>query len=113
MNQQRMIPIFVAAAGGTAIVIILLCVTAGLRWPGALPIRWAARTGEVALTIYFGHVLIGMGVLDAIGRLDAQTLWFALGSAVVFIAASVVFAVVWRRYRRRGPVEWLMRRLSG
>lgn len=106
-------PIFLAAAGGTAIVLILLCVGAGLRWPDALPLRWATRTGEVALTIYFGHVLIGMGVLEAIGRLDAQTLWFSIAAAGVFITGSVGFAVLWRRWHDRGPVEWLMRRVSG
>jgi len=106
-------PIYLLAAGGTAVVVILLCVEVGLRWPGSRAVRWAAATGELALTVYFAHVLLGMGTLEAIGRLDSQTLGFAVGTAAVFLVAAVGFAVVWRRYHRRGPVEWAMRRLSG
>jgi len=106
-------PIYMLAAGGTAVVIILLCVEAGLRWPAARPVWWAAATGELALTVYFGHVLVGMGVLEAMGRLGSQTLGFAVGAAAVFSACAVVFVVVWRGSHRRGPVEWLMRYWSG
>ncbi len=106
-------PVYLLAAGGTAVVIILLCVEAGLRWPGGRAIRWAAATGELVLTVYFAHVVLGMGALEVMGRLDSQTLGFAVGAAAVFVATAVVFAVVWRRFYRRGPVEWAMRRLSG
>ena len=106
-------PIYLLAAGGTAVVIILLCVEVGLRWPDCRAVRWAAVTGELALTVYFAHVLLGMGALEAMGRLDSQTLGFAMGAAGVFMVAAVVFAVVWCRFHRRGPVEWAMRRLSG
>ena len=106
-------PIYLLAAGGTAIVVIMLCIGAGLRWPAAPPIRWASATGELALTVYFGHVLLGMGVLEAMGRLSSQTLGFSLVAAIAFISVATIFAVVWRRFRRRGPVEWLMRQLTG
>ncbi len=106
-------PVFLLAAGGTAVVVILLCVEAGLRWPGSLMIRWASATGELALTVYFAHVVLGMGVLEAMGRLNSQTLGFSVAAAAIFLSIAVVFSVVWRRFYRRGPVEWAMRRLSG
>lgn len=106
-------PVFLLAAGGTAIALVMLCVEAGLRRPDILPVRWAAVTGRMALTIYFAHVLVGMGTLEAMGKLGSEPLWFALASAGVFVAAAVLFAVVWGRYLGRGPVERLMRRLAG
>jgi hypothetical protein len=106
-------PVFVLAAGGTAMVVILLCVGLGLRWPAAPPVRWAAATGELALTIYVAHVVLGMGALGVAGELHGQTLAFALGTAGVFLAVAVVFAVWWRRRRARGPVEALLRYLGG
>ncbi len=36
----------------------------------------------------------------------------ATGSAAVFCAAAVVFAHLWRRRFRRGPLEWVMRRIT-
>jgi uncharacterized membrane protein YeiB len=106
-------PVYLLAAGGTAVAVIMLCVSAGLRWPALLPVRWAAATGQLALTIYFAHVVLGMGILEEMGRLGAETLAFSLGTSGVFIAAAVSFAVLWRRRFRRGPVEALMRYLSG
>ena len=70
-------------------------------------------TGQLALTIYFAHVVVGMGTLESMGRLGSQTLVFALAAAGVFLLAAVVFAGLWRRRFRRGPVEWLMRKLAG
>ena len=106
-------PVYLLAAGGTAVAVVMLCVGAGLRWPEAVPIRWAAATGQLALTIYFAHVVLGMGTLEEMGRLGGQTLGFALAAAGVFLLVAVVFAVLWRRRFRRGPVEALMRYLSG
>jgi len=106
-------PIYLLAAGGTAVVVIMLFVGAGLRWSEARPVRWGTVTGEMALTIYFGHVLVGMGTLEAMGRLGSQTLVLSLAAAAVFMVVAVAFAVVWRRFHRRGPIEWLMRFLSG
>ncbi len=106
-------PVYLLAAGGTAVAIILLCVAAGERWPAARPIRWSAAAGGSVLTIYFGHVLVGMGMLKAVGRLDSQTLGFAVGAAAVFLTVALAFAVIWRRSHRRGPVEWAMRSLGG
>ena len=63
----------------------------------------------MALTVYVGHVLLGMGALEAMGRLGSQTLLFSLAAAAVFIIVAVVLAGIWRRFHRRGPMEWLIR----
>ena len=106
-------PVYLLAAGGTAVVMVVLCVEAGVRWPGSAAVRWAARTGELAMTIYFAHVLVGMGTLEALGQLHSQPLWFAVTCAGLFLVASVVFSVAWRRRFERGPVESVMRRIAG
>jgi len=38
-------------------------------------------TGQLALTIYIGHVLVGMAILEQVGRLENQTLSFAVTTA--------------------------------
>ena len=106
-------PVFLLAAGGVAVVVIMFCVEAGIRWPQSRPVRWAAHTGGMAMTVYFAHVLLGMGSLKAVGELHSQPLWFALATAGVFLAAAVFCSVLWRRRFSSGPVERLMRRLGG
>lgn len=76
-------------------------------------LRPFVATGQLALTLYLAHVVLGMGVLEAIGRLKKQTLPFALLAALVFCIMSVVFAQLWRKRFKRGPLEAIMRTLTG
>ncbi|MGR3616784.1 MAG: DUF418 domain-containing protein [Paracoccaceae bacterium] len=66
------------------------------------------------MTLYVAHILIGMGILETYGLLDGS-----LGThqifivSVVFCAASLVYAYLWRMVASRGPLESLMRYLCG
>ena len=106
-------PLYLVAAAATAIAVIALCLELGARAGQHFAVRPLVATGQLALTLYVGHVVIGMGVLEACGRLEEQTLRFALACAAGFCVASVVFAASWRRRFDRGPLEWIMRRLAG
>lgn len=67
------------------------------------------HTGQLALTLYVAHVLVGLGGLEAMGRLEDQGLAFSVTSACAFFAASVIASTLWRRKFKRGPLEALMR----
>lgn len=106
-------PFYVLAAGGTATALIMLAVAFAQRFPDAPGIRALAAAGQLALTIYVAHVLIGMGALSAVGRLENQSLPFAVAASAAFYAFAVAFAVLWRKRFDRGPLEWVMRKWSG
>ncbi len=105
-------PLYILAGAGVASAIIAASVSIGIRFASSLWIRPLVATGQLALTLYVGHVLIGMGILEAIDRLENQTLPFSLLAPGVFFTASVLFAYVWRRRFKRGPIEMLMRYLT-
>lgn len=104
-------PLYMVAAGATALTIILLCVMLTDRDDG--PTWWQPliATGQLALTLYAAHIIIGMGILEGMGRLEHQSLRFAVGSAVTFSVLAIIFSTLWRRYFRHGPLEWVMRQL--
>lgn len=66
--------------------------------------------GSMPLTIYTFHlVVLGLAVHERNGvRTDDS--WALLAGLVV---GAMVFAVCWRRYIGRGPLEILLRRISG
>ena len=105
-------PAFVVGGAALASVAIALACELVVSLPGVAR-RPLVATGQLALTLYIAHVIVGLGVLEALGRLEGQTLPFAVGSALTFCAASALFAVLWHRRFARGPVEALMRRISG
>ncbi|WP_419810464.1 DUF418 domain-containing protein [Bacterioplanoides sp.] len=106
------LPQYMISAASTAVMILLACLVLTTRFPNARIIQWLASTGQLALTLYVAHVLLGMGTLEAIGQLYNQTIEFALFSAAVFSVSGIAFSVIWLRYFRQGPLEWLFRYLS-
>ncbi|NQX69241.1 DUF418 domain-containing protein [Paenibacillus alba] len=70
------------------------------------------RTGQLSLSHYIGHVIIGLGFLEALGFLENGNLAFAVTYACVYFAAAILFSYVWRTWMQRGPVELLMRKIT-
>lgn len=106
-------PQYLLAGGGLALVVIVLCLEAAERWGDAHWLRALVATGKLSLTLYVAHVLVGMGTLETMGWLENQSIERALASAAVFCILGTVFAVLWLRRFRSGPLEWVFRRLAG
>jgi len=105
-------PLYIVAGAGTAIAIITICLELVFRYPNARIFSSLVATGQLALTLYVAHVVIGMGFLEMIGRLENQTLQFATVSAIIFSALAIVFSYYWRKRFLRGPLEWVMRKIT-
>jgi len=105
-------PLYLIAGIATACLVIV-----GSIWLGdhvsARVTTPIVHTGQLALTLYVAHVIVGMGILEVMGRLENQSLPFIVLASLVFSAASIAWSTWWRRRHRRGPLEWVMRRLSG
>lgn len=107
------VPFYVLAAGATAVAIIILCVMLTEKFSKARWLNPLIFTGQLSLTLYVAHVVIGMGILETVGLLKNQSLSFALISATLFCIGAVLFATLWRMYFKRGPLEFVMRELTG
>lgn len=106
--------VFAIAAGcGSAVFLVCAAVAIQLRIAGTALARALVRTGQLALTLYVAHVVLGMGALILLGRLEDQSLAFSLAASVGFMGIAVVFADRWRARFDRGPLEWVMRRVTG
>ena len=69
-------------------------------------------SGQLALSIYVLHATLGFLVLDSLLDTTADSLNVAAATAGVFCLISMTFAFVWRRDQERGPLEYIMRRLT-
>ena len=106
-------PLFVIASAATALAIIALSVMLTQRFAGSPWLSPFLSTGRMSLTLYVAHVVVGMGVLKAIGRLENQTLNFAVVGTISFCACGFFFAHMWLKRFKHGPLEALMRRVTG
>jgi len=106
------LPLFLLASGGTAVAVIALSVRLAARWPSALW-RPLVDTGQMALTWYFGHIVLGLGTVVALGLVSTQSLPRAAGYGVSFFVLAVLLSWLWKKVFRHGPLEWIMRKLAG
>lgn len=111
-NALPPMPFYMLAAGGTAVAVIALAVGFSQRFSRLPGYRTLLAAGRLALTIYVAHVVLGLGVLDALGRLEGQTLPFAVAAAAAFFALAAAGAALWTKRFERGPLEWVMRKFA-
>ncbi|WP_052848359.1 DUF418 domain-containing protein [Streptomyces avicenniae] len=93
---------------GVAVLVIAAALTVLAHRPSAS--RLAApliAVGAMSLTAYTGH-LVAIELLGMDDRLDRR-----LPVLFAFIAVAAVVALVWRRFFRRGPLEYGMHVLTG
>jgi uncharacterized membrane protein YeiB len=105
-------PLYMLAGAGTACAVIAICVAVGERFQDRAWLQPLVATGQLALTLYVAHVVVGMGALEAMGLLENQALPFTVLAAIVFCLAGVMFAYLWRARFQRGPIEAIMRTLT-
>ncbi|MCA1057607.1 DUF418 domain-containing protein [Rossellomorea aquimaris] len=104
--------LYMISSTSTAIIVILLCIMISEKWRETAVIQAFVYTGQLALTLYIGHFLV-LAVFFMFGGLAENTLPFAVTIALIFCLFSTVTSTWWRKTFKRGPVESLMRKVSG
>jgi len=103
------LPQYIISAGSSAVIVLIGCLYFSDRFPESNIHKWLCQTGKLSLTLYVAHVILGMGTLEYMGLLVNQTINFSLFSALIFCICGVIFSVMWFKYFKTGPLEWLFR----
>ncbi len=106
-------PLYTLAGIGAACLTIGLCLMLApwLKTVGLL--QRVAPAGRQTLTLYIAHILLGMGALEVLGMLGNQTLATSVSASLLFCFIATVYAALWSKRFRRGPIEALMRHTAG
>jgi uncharacterized protein len=107
-------PLFAVSAMASSLTIIILAMSLCSRPLFSRPAGRLVAAGKMSLTIYIGHVFVGLLVQQLVQtRLDSGAYQaFSVLFTLAFCLAMFVGANLWFRYSNRGPLEWLLRRAS-
>lgn len=107
-------PIYMINGISISIVIISTCILLAKRYENSKIIGALNKTGQLALTFYVAHVILGMGIMEEIGSLKfgEYSIEFSVIYALIFSLLCILFAEIWLRYKKSGPLEWIMRKLT-
>lgn len=107
------LPLYICSAMGSTLVWLVLAVKVASFGGGHPLVQQLEHLGRLALTLYLAHILLGLGVLEALGLLQRASLPLSLGSACAFLILFGLFSVWHRRHFHCGPVEWCLRKVAG
>jgi len=93
----------------------LLVIGASLLIPSSafknIFVQTVAYAGQQSLTLYFAHILIGMGIIEALGLFGKTGILPPIIATELFLIAALVYVHFWRKKFERGPAEAALRRL--
>lgn len=107
-------PIYMISGSSVAIFIITSCLFISRKLENNLIIKALYKTGQLALTFYVAHVVIGMGIIEVIDpkKMGSYSIDFSVIYALLFSLICIIFAWIWTKYRNNGPLEWLLRKIA-
>ncbi|WP_420572623.1 DUF418 domain-containing protein [Kordia sp.] len=108
------LPIYMFLSSSIALCIVCSCIWIAKRVRHGLVIDALKSTGQLALTFYVAHVVIGIGCVEllSITSIGNFSLEFSVIYAIIFSLFCIVFATIWLRYQKVGPLEWMLRKLT-
>ena len=110
-NPMPPLPIYMLNGIAIAILVISLCILLGKRYATNKVVVALKNTGQLALTFYVAHVVLGMGVIEAISssKMGTYSIEFSVCYALIFSLLCIVFANLWLKFKHYGPLEWIMK----
>jgi uncharacterized protein len=113
---------FMLGTASFSMMVIVVCIYIGHRFDGSSLLKLFTVTGQHTLTHYILHLTIGMIVLALIsGKSYTGTITTAehlsplliLFFAMIYFLLSLFFSKWWSQKFKYGPLETLMRKISG
>jgi len=113
-NPMPPLPIYMISGTSFAIFIISICILIAKKYKTNFIIVALTKTGQLALTFYIAHVIIGMGFIELIypEKIGNYSIQFSIMYALAFSAFCVLFAVFWTKYNKTGPLESVLRKIA-
>tara|TARA_B100000809_G_scaffold261450_1_gene310385 strand:+ start:21922 stop:23001 length:1080 start_codon:yes stop_codon:yes gene_type:complete len=117
LGTTPMPPLFfyMITASSFAVFIISVSIYISAKLSHTLFIKQMVSTGQLALSNYFFHVVLGMLALKLFFKKLESTfsIEFAVVYAIVFSVVILFFSHIWRMNFKQGPLEYVMRKITG
>lgn len=117
LDRSPPVPLFFISCAAQATFGIGLAYWFAERWAGTRLVAALAATGQMSFTIYIVRIFYGggwePGVVSFIPVLDQPSLAIGWLRVAIFVPLMILVSWWWKRRFGRGPLEGLMRRVSG
>jgi len=107
------LPLYMINGISVAVLVMTLSILIAKRVGLSRVITSLANMGKLSLTFYVVHVIVGMGLIEVIApdQFGEFSLGFSISYALGFSLCCIVFANLWLRNYKSGPLEWCMKQI--
>ena len=115
-------PLYILSAAGSSVALLALILELTDRRTNRF-LSTLATAGQYALTFYIAHIFFGLYDIEVLTDASqfpvgeaptaSELLTLSATRAVWFGLAAIAFSWLWSKRFRKGPLEWLMRRITG
>jgi uncharacterized membrane protein YeiB len=105
--------LYLATAGSIGVIITMVSQNLCEEYPDSWILDLMASTGRLALTHYIGHVLLGIGLIQLLEPFIEFNLVVSLLFSVGYSIFAVVSSYFWENRFGKGPIEQVMRKITG
>ncbi|SCW33235.1 Uncharacterized membrane protein YeiB [Paenibacillus tianmuensis] len=95
----------------SSVAVIAICLYVVDKFENSPLTQAVINTGQLSLSHYIGHIVIGLGLLQALGYLENGGLSFAMAYGTAYFIVAIVFSNLWIKWKTRGPIELIMRKV--
>ncbi|MBW1616035.1 MAG: DUF1624 domain-containing protein [Deltaproteobacteria bacterium] len=108
------LPIYMLNGIFAALTIISASILISQQFKNSKIIKALDKTGQLALTFYVAHIIFGIGIVEAINpsKLGKYSIEFSITYALIFSLLCILFSIVWLRYKKTGPLEFIIRKIT-
>ena len=107
-------PLYSLTAAGTATFLITVAQEAVTARPDSKVLRALIHTGQLSLSVYVTHALLGVKLWTwQTDWFDDMAHWGVVLYSFGFCTIVILLVTLYRRKLQRGPLEWIMRGLTG
>ncbi|WP_299242036.1 DUF418 domain-containing protein [uncultured Aquimarina sp.] len=113
-NPMPPLPMYMFTGIAVSSFIVSACILISKRFENSKLVDALYKTGQLALTFYVAHVIIGMGIIEVINsnKIGNYSIEFSVIYAIAFSFLCILFAIYWRKHFKSGPLEWVMRKVT-
>lgn len=104
---------FILIATGLSIILLNACIQWSEKKKGANARLLLQRMGSIKHSLYVNHLIYGIVLILVFGSRGIHDLGVMLALVGFFMGASVAFTWLWKKQFNLGPVEWVLKLLSG
>lgn len=105
-------PVYIATACATALAVICSCIEWTRSYALSLAVVALTATGQLAFTQYILHAIFILIPLEH-GLFEDASLFTSIAYSFAFYAVAVAISLWWRRRYPVGPLETLIRQITG